>query len=113
MSDLTEAARRKQLLIARCAVQRAAIAGAFQDLQGPIAIADRVLAVVQFFRAHPLLLAGAVAVIAALRRRTLVGLFARGLAAWRLWLGIGAWAQRFGVTIPRSRGQARTGHVAS
>ena len=113
MSELIEAAGRKERLIARCAAQRAAIAGAFQELRGPVAIADRAIAVVRFFREHPLLLAGAVAVIAAVRRRTLVGLFARGLAAWRLWREIGAWAQRLGVTIPRSRRQASTGHVAS
>ena len=111
MRDLIENELRKERLIRRCAAQRAAISGAFRELQVPIAVADRALGVVRFFRAHPLLLAGAVAAIIALRGRTLAGIATRALAAWRVWRGLGAWAQRFGVVATRSPRPARDRHV--
>jgi len=113
MKDLADIVLRKQQLIARCAAQRAAIGGAVRDLERPIAVADRILAVVRFFREHPLVLAGAVAAIVAVRRRTLFGLAARGITAWRLWWMAGVWMQRFGVHFPRSRSREKAGHVAS
>ncbi len=114
MADLDDIVRRKQRLIARCAVQRAAIAGAFRELEGPIAIADRVLRIVRFFRSHPLLVGAAIAAIMVVRRRTsLVGLLARGVSAWRLWRSIATWGQRFGLNFSPSRRRENAGHVAS
>jgi hypothetical protein len=89
-------------LIARCATQRATIADAFHDLERPIAIVDRAVSVVRFFRTHPLLLGVAVAVFVALKQRgSVVGLAARGAAAWRLWRAIAPWAHRFGFDFAR------------
>lgn len=114
MADLDDIVRRKQQLIARCAVQRAAIAGAFRELERPIAIADRVLTIVRFFRSHPLLIGAAIAAIMVARRRTsLVGLLARGVSAWRLWRSIRTWGQSFGMDFSRSRRRGNGGHVAS
>ena len=114
MQDLDDIVRRKQRLIERCAAQRAAIAGAFRELERPIAVADRVLKIVRFFRSHPVLIGAAIATIMVARGRTsLVGLLARGLSVWRLWRSIGTWARRFGVDFSRSRPRGNTGHVAS
>ena len=107
--------RRKQLLIERCAGQRASIAVAVRGLERPAALADRVLAAGRSLRSHRLLLATAVvaAVVAvALRRGTMVGLAARGVAMWRLWRTISVWARQFGLDFSRSARQQKTGHVA-
>ncbi len=91
---LIELARRKERLIARAGVQRAAIAGTFRRWQKPIDVADRALAVVRFFREHPLLLATVVAAAAALRRRNLAGWIGRGYAAWRAFRAFSAWSSK-------------------
>lgn len=119
MVDLDEIVLRKHGLIARCAAQRAAIAGALRDLERPLAIADRGLTIVRFLRSHPLLVGAAVAAILVARRRTslagltLAGLLARGVTAWRLWRSIGTWGRRFGIDLSRSRRRGSAGHVAS
>ncbi len=113
MPDLDDIVHRKQRLIERCAVQRAAIAGAFRELDRPIAIADRVLKIARFFRSHPVLIGAAIAGIMVARRRTsLVGLLARGVSVWRLWRTIRTWAQRFGMDFSGSRRRGNAGHVA-
>jgi len=114
MPDLDDIVRRKERLIERSTMQRAAIADAFLELERPIAIADRVLTIVRFFRSHPVLVGAAIAAIMVARRRTsLVGLLARGVSVWRLWRTIGTWAQRFGMDFSGSRRRGNAGHVAS
>ena len=110
--DLVTNAGRKEQLIARCAAQRRAIAGVFHDLERPIAIADRAVAVGRFLRAHPLLVVGAVAVLVAFRRRGVLALAARGLTAWRIWRGFSVWAERMGAVFPPARRQDKTGDIA-
>ena len=100
---MIEIARRKERLIARCAAQREAVAGVFRELRQPIAIADRALAVVRFLRAHPVLVVVAVAAVVAFRRHSLLALAARGLAAWRTWRVIAAWADGIGLGLLRAR----------
>src|SRR5262245_26761012 len=112
MRDLDDIARHKAELIARCAAQRTAIADAIEHLRGPAGAVDRGLSVVRFVRAHPVLVGAVIAGMAALKRRTLVGWLGRGIAAWRLYRGIGAWARRFGVAVPRGGPRAGSGNVA-
>jgi YqjK-like protein len=114
MRDLDDIIRRKQTLIARCEAQRLAIASAVRDLERPIAMADRVLAVAKFLRSHPILVGAAVAAFMFGRRRTsIIGLLARGVGAWRLWRSISIWARRLGIDLTQSRPRNSTGHVAS
>jgi len=82
---LQEIARRRELLRARSAAQRAAIAGTLQEWRKPLGIADRVSRVVGLLRAHPLLFFVAVAALAATPRGKLVSLVGRGIVVWRLW----------------------------
>jgi len=89
-----ELARRKERLIARAEAQRTGIAASFEGLRTPIAVADRALAVACFFKEHPLLLAAVIAAATALRRRNLIGLLGRGLAAWRAWRWLSAWSAK-------------------
>jgi len=86
-----EIARRKERLTARAEAERGAIAASVEGLRAPIAVADRALAVARFFREHPLLLAAAIAVVTALRRRNPIGLVGRGLAVWRAWRLLASW----------------------
>jgi hypothetical protein len=101
---LQEIARRRELLRARSAAQRAAIAGTLQEWRKPLGIADRVWRVVGLLRAHPLLFIAAVAALAATPRGRLVSLVGHGIAVWRLWQTVaGLLAER------RSRRQAESG----
>jgi YqjK-like protein len=94
---LQEITRRRELLSARAAAQRAAIAGTLQEWRKPLGIADRVSGVVGMLRAHPLLFMAAVAALAATPRGRLVSLVGRGIAVWRLWQTVaGLLAERQG-----------------
>lgn len=97
MNHVIDIARRKEQLIARCATQREAIAGAFRELRQPLAVADRALAVTRFLRAHPVLVLAAVAGVVAFRRRNVLSLVTSGLASWRIWRAIAAWVDRNGL----------------
>jgi len=89
---LIEIARRKERLIARGESQRAAIGASFRQLQGPIGVIDRGLAVVRYLRAHPALVGVAVAAVVVLRGRGLLSMASRGLAVWRTWRALSAWS---------------------
>lgn len=90
--QLIEVTQRKERLIARAALQRAAIGTSFQQMQGPIGVADRGLEVARFLRKHPLLVATVVAAVLAFRRRSLVSLAGRVLSVWRIWRSVSAWS---------------------
>ena len=107
MDDLTEIRRRKERLIARCAADREAIAEAFHNLRGPIAVVERALAVTRFLRSHPVLVAAVVAGLVGFRRRSVAGLVTRGLAAWRMWRAIAPWLDRMGPGLRRPAGPER------
>src|SRR5262249_622179 len=93
MDDPIELARRKERLIARAQAQRDAIAAALQDLQRPIPMADRAAAATHFLRAHPVLVAAMVAGLVAFRRRSVLSLVARAVAAWRIWRSVAPWLE--------------------
>lgn len=88
---LIEIARRKERLIARAEAQRAAISTSFRQLERPISVIDRGLEIVRYLRGHPLLVATAVTIMMAFRRRGLLSLAGRALSAWRLWRSVSAW----------------------
>lgn len=87
---LIDIARRKERLAARSQLQRAAIAKDFHALRAPIGVADRALDIARFLRAHPVLIAAAVAAVFVFRGRGLSGLAARAFSAWRLWRTVAA-----------------------
>ena len=82
---LIEISRRKQRLILRAESQRAAIAGCFRELRGPVRIADRGLEAARYLRAHPVIVGIAMATVMAFRGRSLASLAGRGMAVWRIW----------------------------
>ena len=87
---LIDIARRKERLSARAQLQRTAIAADFRGLHGPIGIAERALGVAHFLRAHPVLVAAAVAAVFVFHGRGLTGLVGRAFSAWRLWRTVSA-----------------------
>ena len=79
MSRLERLAARRETLLLRCEMQRAAVAAAAAPLHHP----GRSL--IGSLRAHPLLVAGGVALLVALRPRRLRTWVARGWMAWQAW----------------------------
>lgn len=80
---MLELRQRRGELLARIEVQRGQLAKIAESWEGPLALADRVVSILRFLRGHPLLVGGA-AVLVALRRRGVAGLFGR---AWQVWKG--------------------------
>ena len=85
-------ALQKGRLIARADAQRAAVSEGFRQLRGPIAVADGAISAVQYLKAHPALVATAVAVLVAFRGRGAVSLAGRALSIWRVWRSVSEWA---------------------
>ncbi|HQS37511.1 MAG: hypothetical protein B7Y16_00075 [Methylotenera sp. 24-45-7] len=68
-------AARKQQLIHKAALQRVVVAQNMQALQEPIAMADRGLQVLRYFRQYPVLMLGVTAVSGILIRKLQVARF--------------------------------------
>jgi hypothetical protein len=78
-----ELMRQRERLLARCDAQRAEIAALVPQWEGPLRIADRVVAVVNYLRHHPVILGVLVAALAIVQRRGWWGLAQRGFVLWR------------------------------
>ena len=79
----------RERLLAQCAAQRDDLAMLANRFEGPLQIADRVIAGVQYFRRHPVVLAGAVALLTLVQRRNLWGWVRRGFVVWRTYRLLG------------------------
>ena len=85
--ELGEIAQRREQLRTRAAAQRVALADTLDQLSAPMDVADRVIAVAQFVRAHPVLFGAGIAAVVAMLRGNVVRMLptvGRGLAAWRI-----------------------------
>ncbi|MDP2240829.1 MAG: YqjK family protein [Burkholderiales bacterium] len=87
--SLIELARRKERLIARSGQQRIVISVACLQLQKPLSVVDRGIAIVSYLKAHPLVLAAGVVAAAIIGRRNLPRLIGRGFFVWRAWRAAG------------------------
>lgn len=95
--SLSEVLVKRERLLASIAAQREGVRHAVGGLAGPIALIDRVAQAGRFLRAHPFAVGAAVAVLVAMRTRSLVGLLARGFGAWRLLRRIQSLLARHGI----------------
>ena len=86
---------RRERLLARSAAQRDELALLLAPLKGPLAIADRGIAVAQYARAHPGLVAIAAAVFVLLSPRRAFRWARRAFTVWRSY----RWAARALSTI--------------
>ena len=75
--------RQRERLLARCNAQRGEIAALVGQLEGPIAIADRAIAGINYLRQHPVILGVLVAMLAIVQRRGWWGWAQRGFVLWR------------------------------
>lgn len=85
-SDL---ARERARLVALCAEQRADIAAAVRQLNGPLNVADKGLSAARYLRDHPWLLGLAAAAVAVTRGRGPWKWAQRGFMAWRAYRAFG------------------------
>jgi hypothetical protein len=74
---------KRERLLARCNAQRDDLAVLAEQWQGPLQVADRVVAGAQYLRRHPLVLGAAVALAAVIERRHLWKWGQRAFFAWR------------------------------
>ena len=80
---------RRERLLAQCAAQRDDLALLAQRFDGPLQVADRVLAGVDYCRRHPLVVGGAVALLTIVQRHNLWGWVRRGIVVWRTYRVLG------------------------
>lgn len=81
--------RKRERLLARCAAQRAELTAIARQWQGPLEIADRALAAVNYLRSHPVILGVLAALVVVIQRRGLWGWVRRGFVLWRAWRALG------------------------
>ena len=80
---LLEIMRRRERLLARCDAQRVELTALARRWEGPLKVADRAVAGLNYLRNHPLVLGAAVALLAVIQRRGLWGWARRGFMLWR------------------------------
>ena len=80
---MIEVMRQRERLLARCNAQRGEIAALARQLEGPLAIVDRVIASINYLRQHPVVLGVLVALLAIVQRRGWWGWAQRGFVLWR------------------------------
>lgn len=84
-SRIAQLEARRSVLIARAAEQRVVLAGAAEPWRRPLAIADRGVAMVRFFKRYPAFLAAACVVLLVLKPGPTFRWGRRGYFAWRAW----------------------------
>jgi len=98
MADaLTMALVKRAELTARVGEQRRDLERSIAGLAVPIAVIDRALDASRFMRAHPVAVGGTVAMLAALRTRSVLRLLTRAFGAWRLLRKLQSVLARFGA----------------
>ncbi len=83
-AELNRLAERRSQLMGRAATQRATLAHALEPWQPRLALIDQGVAAVRAIARHPVLIAGVVLVIAALRPRGTAKWLQRGWVVWQL-----------------------------
>jgi len=73
---------RRAVLLGRAAAERGELAQALRQWSSPIGLVDRALTALNIVKSHPLLVAGAMIVLAVLRPR---GAFRWARRGWSLW----------------------------
>jgi hypothetical protein len=92
--QLAAVMQRRSELLAAIASQRGQMAEIGTQLQTPLTLVDRGIAVVRFLRSNPVLVAGVVAVLV-IRRRGVAGMLSGALRAWRGYRYFAAIASRY------------------
>lgn len=91
---MADVMQRRSELLAKISAQREEVAGVGARWQTPLAFADRGLAVLNYLRARPVLVAGAV-MLFVIRRHGVVGLLRSGWLVWKGYRYFAAFSERF------------------
>jgi hypothetical protein len=83
MDRIAQLQRQRERLVLLAAAQRDAVARDFRPMERPLAVADSVIAGVQYLRAHPGFVVAGLAVLVVLRPRRALTWVSRSFAAWR------------------------------
>ena len=81
--QMIEVMRQRERLLARCNTQRGEIAALARQWEGPLAMADRAIAGINYLRQHPVVLGILVTFLAIVQRRGWWGWAQRGFVLWR------------------------------
>ena len=89
--QMIEVMRRRSELLARISSQREQVAEIGMRWQPALGLADQGVSAVRFLRSHPVVVAGAIALLV-VRRRGLIGLVKTSLGVWKGYRYIKAFA---------------------
>ena len=81
--QMIEVMHQRERLLARCDAQRGEIAALARRCEGPLAMADRAIAGINYLRQHPVVLGVLVALLAIVQRRGWWRWARRGFMLWR------------------------------
>lgn len=81
---LIELAERRERLVALVALQRSEFSRSLSPLRTGCAVADKGIMAMRYLQKHPVLLAGGVGLLVALRPRKAFSWLKRGWFAWRM-----------------------------
>lgn len=77
-------AERRAVLVAKAASQRMELTEAFEPLRVPLTYADKGLYALRYVAQHPILMAGAAALAAVMRKKRWLFVLENGWLIWRL-----------------------------
>ncbi len=80
---MIEIVRKRERLLARCDAQRSELTVLVRQWEGPLKVADRAVAGINYLCTHPLILGAAVAVLAVIQRHRWWSWAQRGFVLWR------------------------------
>ena len=88
--QMLEVMRERERLLVRCHAQRTEIPALVRQLEGPIKVADSVVAGISYLRRHPVVLGVLVATLVIIRRRGWARWAQRGFMLWRAYRAFGS-----------------------
>ena len=90
---LQELTVRRELLLARVALQRVRLSIELRNLDKPIRMVDGGIAAVRVLKSHPLLVAAGVAAVTVAGRRRIAAWVGRGWVVWRSVRTLSGWSR--------------------
>jgi hypothetical protein len=91
---LQEIARRKALLVERCARQRDELGARFREIRHPLELGGLIFRLTRVLKSHPIAAAGISSLLASGYAGNALRLTGKGLALWRLVRPVWAWWQK-------------------
>ena len=87
--QMIDVMRERERLLARCDAQRTELTIITRQWEGPLQVADRALAGINYLRSHPVIVGILAALLVVIQRRGLWGWVRRGFMLWRAYRALG------------------------